>query len=53
MLHNKELCDLYISPEIVKVVKYVSSIGKQQMHTKFSNGSLSEVSCLEDHRKQY
>jgi hypothetical protein len=53
MLYNNELCNLYISSENINVVKYVSSLGKQQMDIKFSYRILLKISYLEDHSKQY
>jgi hypothetical protein len=46
-LHNKELCDLYMSPSIARTVEARrfrwASMGIQGMHAKFNRGTSWEV----------
>jgi hypothetical protein len=55
-LHNEELNDLYLSPNIVRVIKsrrmkwkgHVTRMGKGEMYTRFWWGDLREGAHLED-----
>jgi len=55
-LHNKELNELYSSPNTVRVIKskrmrwagYVARMGRGEVHTRFWWGNLLHISHLED-----
>jgi hypothetical protein len=55
-LHNEELCDIFSSPNIIRVIKsrrvrwvgHVARMGREEVHTAFLWGNLRERDHLED-----
>jgi hypothetical protein len=55
-LHDKELCALYSSPNIIQVIKsrrlrwagHAANMGRKQVHTGFGWGNSKEGDYLED-----
>jgi hypothetical protein len=55
-LHNEELCDLYSSPSIIRIIKsrrmrwagHIARIGRKGMHTRFWCESQKERNLLQN-----